>query len=325
MTSRVAGCVVAGVLSAVVALAAVWPRALGLADRYGPAQVVAMRGVVVLAGLVLLAALLATARWWRRSRPYVLTLAAVTGVATACSAVILLVRGPADDPLDAAARGDLTVLTFNTLHDGVAPDAIAALIDEHAADVVVLPETSRATTREAARIAGGFQVFHHTVDSITSATGLLVADRLGRYEPLVPHPGGALGSFTVRPRAADGVPITAVHAYPPASGAMQLWRTDTAWAVRACRQARGGIVAGDLNATVDHPALADAEPCVDAAAARDAAATGTWPADLPRWLGAPIDHVLVDARTWRVEAFHVLDARGGSDHRPVVAVLQRRP
>ncbi|RIQ20515.1 endonuclease/exonuclease/phosphatase family protein, partial [Jiangella rhizosphaerae] len=55
---------------------------------------------------------------------------------------------------------------------------------------------------------------------------------------------------------------------------------------------------------------------------RDAAAAGTWPAGWPPWAGAPIDHVLADARAWDVVAFSVLHPAGGSDHRPVLAVLR---
>ena len=55
-----------------------------------------------------------------------------------------------------------------------------------------------------------------------------------------------------------------------------------------------------------------------------AAALGTWPASVPALLAAPIDHVLVDGRAWRVVGFDVLQRTGGSDHRPVLATLEPR-
>jgi len=45
----------------------------------------------------------------------------------------------------------------------------------------------------------------------------------------------------------------------------------------------------------------------------------------PSWLAAPIDHVLVGS-AWSVRAFEVVTSAdaAGSDHRPVLARLERR-
>ena len=312
--------------TALLAVPVVWPQLLGLAGTTGPAQIVAMRGVSTAAGALLLAVLLALSLVWRSARAYVLTVAAVVATATSFSAAVVAVRGLHDDPGGVGERpGDLRVLTFNTSRDNVAARDVAELVGRHDADVVVLPETSRATADEVAGIAGDYQVFDHTVGAgVTSATSLLIADDLGRYNAPEPYAAGALGSFTVRPDSAAAPPITAVHAYPPGAGSMQRWRADTAWAVRRCAGVEGAVVAGDFNATLDHPAFAHRGHCVDAADARDAAAVGTWPTTWPAWAGAPIDHVLVDGRAWDVVSFSVLDAVGASDHRPVLAVLRRR-
>ncbi|MBB5785828.1 endonuclease/exonuclease/phosphatase family protein [Jiangella mangrovi] len=316
--------------AALLAVLVVWPQAFGMAGVYGPAQVVALRGLTVVAGgaaavgVAVLALVVRPARW---------PLAAVAGVvavATVFSAGVLWSRGVWSDRITSAAsstsgEGEVQVLAFNTLYDGAGPEVVAGLITTYGADVVVLPETSAETTSRAATLAGGgFQVFHHQVDAgITSATGLLVATSLGTYGEPRPDPSGGLGSFTVRPEpGSDGPPITAVHAWPPTGDAMARWRDDTVWAVRRCKGAEGSIVAGDFNATLDHPALRSLAPCADAAAERDAAAVGTWPATWPWWAGAPIDHVLADARAWEVVSFSVLGAAGGSDHRPVLAVLR---
>lgn len=89
------------------------------------------------------------------------------------------------------------------------------------------------------------------------------------------------------------------------------------------------IVAGDLNATVDHFAGLGVDGgtiggCCDAAAEAGSAAAGTWPVRLPVGLASPIDHVLVGS-AWEVNGFAVLpdfdDA--GSDHRPIVATVSR--
>ncbi|GIG37806.1 endonuclease/exonuclease/phosphatase family protein [Cellulomonas pakistanensis] len=126
-----------------------------------------------------------------------------------------------------------------------------------------------------------------------------------------------------------GVPapdvVVAAHTRAPSAGSsMPDWRAHAEGIAEVCRSTPGAIVAGDLNATLDHPGLTDLRPCVDAAAATGAAGLGTWPADVPRLLAAPIDHVLVDGRAWRVTGFGVLPQVGSSDHRPVVAHLARR-
>jgi endonuclease/exonuclease/phosphatase (EEP) superfamily protein YafD len=334
------------VLAALLAVVAVWPQAFGLAGTYGPAQVVALRGLTVAGGAVAAVLIVALALAIRPARWPLVAVAGVTAVATVFSGGVLLSRGLSSDSVPVAdANGEVRVLAFNTLFDGAGPAVVADLVTATGADVVVLPETSAATTRQAAALAGGdFQVFHYQAGTgITSATGLLVASSLGAYGDPKPDPSGglipfplrdspppgtsrsalSLGSFTVRPEpGSDGPPITAVHVWPPTADAMARWRDDTVWAVRRCKGTEGAIVAGDFNATLDHPALRSLAPCADAAASRDAAGVGTWPAGWPSWAGAPIDHVLADARAWDVVRFSVLDPAGGSDHRAVLAVLR---
>ena len=105
---------------------------------------------------------------------------------------------------------------------------------------------------------------------------------------------------------------------------MPSWRAETRLIAATCADTPGAIVAGDLNSTLDHPGLQELGPCVDAARAAGSASSGTWPADVPTALAAPIDHVLVDGRAWRVTGFEVLPATGASDHRPIVATVTRR-
>ena len=85
----------------------------------------------------------------------------------------------------------------------------------------------------------------------------------------------------------------------------------------------GRILAGDFNATLDHPelrALLD-RGYVDAADAAGAGLKPTWPAP-PRKRALPltIDHILVDRRV-RVERVTVVRIPR-SDHRAVIAVLR---
>lgn len=102
---------------------------------------------------------------------------------------------------------------------------------------------------------------------------------------------------------------------------MDDWRAGLDWIRAQCRELGPELIlAGDLNATVDH---LDLDGCRDAAAEARAAATGTWPSTTPAWLAAPIDHVLVGS-AWHVREVRAVDATGGTDHRALVAVLARR-
>lgn len=102
---------------------------------------------------------------------------------------------------------------------------------------------------------------------------------------------------------------------------MQAWRDGLDWVAEQCAT-RGVrvVIAGDLNATLDH--LPEMPGCRDAAHTIGAAALGVWPSTAPAWLVAPIDHVLAGA-AWRAVSLQVVETEGkGSDHRPVIAVLE---
>ncbi|AEE46369.1 endonuclease/exonuclease/phosphatase family protein [Cellulomonas fimi] len=293
------------------------------AGALGVAQLVSFRAVLALGALVLAAALVAVPTTRRRLRPLV----AVLAVGALAQVAVLVWRSV---PLPAAptqADDEVVELAFNTL-DTVGPQELARLVLDQDADVVVLPETSRTTADGVALLlrAAGRPVLVHAADSDVrgiAGTSLLVAADLGVYPDAQVLPT-RLGSLRAEP--ADGGPVlVAAHpAAPITPGSMTTWRTETALVVAQCASTPGAIVAGDLNATLDHPALRDLGQCVDAARAAGAGARGTWPSTVPSLLAAPIDHVLVDGRSWRVTGFEVLGRTGASDHRPVVARLVRR-
>ncbi len=336
------------VLAAAVVVVLVAPDRLGLADRTPVAQLVALRGLVacLLVGGALL--LVGTVEAWRRvggraglrrpGRRLPLALAAVLALGAGAQAAVLAGRGVDGSDPGPAADGELVVLSFNTF-GVVGPEDLTALVQQQDADLVVLAETSGATARAVARALtdAGRPTTALAADSASTrveGVALLVRDSLGAYAPTSAGlPATELGTFAavrggaVRAGASAVSPevVVAVHTRAPsAESSMPDWRAHAAGVADTCRTTPGVIVAGDLNATLDHPGLDDLGPCVDAAAEVGAAGLGTWPADVPRVLAAPIDHVLVDGRAWRVTAFGVLDRVGTSDHRPVVAHLARR-
>ena len=139
------------------------------------------------------------------------------------------------------------------------------------------------------------------------------------------QPGAAQPEAVLEVRGAPPVRIKAVHPRPPVSStAAPEWRALIARMPGSDSQGDVRVLAGDFNATLDHPelrALLD-RGYTDAA---DAAGTGlkpTWPAPprSRRALPLTIDHVLVDRRV-RVERVTVVRIPH-SDHRAVIAVLR---
>ncbi|MGY4642834.1 endonuclease/exonuclease/phosphatase family protein [Cellulomonas sp. URHB0016] len=308
-----------------------------LSGVFPVAQLVAFRAVLALAGVGCALALLAVPWVRRRTVPVVVALALGVGLQAAVLAAravpagqdgaAVLARGGAPATGPAGDEG-VVVLSFNTL-DTVPADTLAALIEGLRADVVVLPETSRATAVATAALldAAGLPMQLHSADGSSTwiaGTALLVSPALGTYPSSTELPTRLGGVRTVPVDPSDPTLVAAHPLAPGHRSAMPTWRSETAWVADQCASTPGAVVAGDLNATLDHPGLQDLGPCVDAARQAGEAWRGTWPASAPSGLAAPIDHVLVDGRRWRVTAFEVLPPTGGSDHRPIVARLVRR-
>lgn len=324
----------------VTALATALPGAAGLAGTVPLAQFLPFRGVLavgllVSAGLVLALRALARLvlrprgprRGPRRGLSATAVLAAGLVLAAAVHAGVLAARGvlPEAPP---AGGADLVVLSLNTEHGGADAQQVAAAVAAAGADVVVLPETPVTTAQQVVSLLGeqgrGYSASTATTSQDpTHATSLLVADRLGT-PAAAPAPAVELAAVAASAPTLPG-PVVAVHpvAPVPQDGMVERWRSDVPRAVAACTAAPGAVVAGDFNATLDHPGLRDLGPCVDAAAAAGAGGLGTWPSTVPQLLAAPIDHVLVDGRTWRVLSAQVVTV-GATDHRGLVVHLARR-
>ncbi len=312
--------VAAAVLVVLVALAV--PVASGV---YLVAQVVSFRALLALGAAGAAAVLLVVPA----TRRPLLPLAVAFAVGAVAQAAVLVERSVPQQVAAVSPDDQLVVLSFNTL-DTVDASVLAPLVLDHDADVVVLPETSDYTARMTAKrlAAAGHPMQLLTAEGHTSfvaGTALLVSARVGTYPTAVPLPT-RLGTLRADPTDPATSPVlVAAHPISPVGRrAMPEWRAETRLVADTCGATPGVIVAGDLNSTLDHPGLRDLGPCVDAARAVGAAALGTWPASAPRFLAAPIDHVLVDGRAWRVVGFQVLPRTGGSDHRPILATLARR-
>jgi endonuclease/exonuclease/phosphatase (EEP) superfamily protein YafD len=315
-------------------IVALWPQVFGLANSPVVAQVVSLRGLAAAVALILVVALTLAALISGAARKFAASLAIMLLAFVLVTAAVLSTRGFGSPGFESATDSDITVLSWNTLGDAPGADAIATLALDTGAEIVVLPETSRATGLEIAQLmdAAGkpMALFTTAYDEISKArsTTLLISVELGEYQA---DEGAVttsvLPTVVATPVDGTGPTIVAVHAVAPVPGEMQHWRDDLQWLKGACAD-DNIILAGDVNSTLDHySGLATSDgaavgDCFDAADATGNAAVGTWPAALPALLGAPIDHVMATAN-WRVSGFRVVESHDGygSDHRPVLAQL----
>jgi endonuclease/exonuclease/phosphatase (EEP) superfamily protein YafD len=291
------------------------------------AQLVAFRpqlsvGVLALAavtGLVL-----------RPLRPLCLVLA----VLAATSTVTLIRR---IDGATTVAQDPVRVLSSNVMGDGASVDEIVELAVTSRVDAIMLPEASRqfaASVTEGAR-RRGLDLISQTDEPLDPIDGAITNDHLATG----PFPTSLLVRADLRPQFATALPgallgsliatvdlggrrlnLLAVHPAPPLLGQISQWRADLTRMVRWCTTST--IIAGDFNATLDHPPFQRllASGCVDAAASSGDALTGTWPSSWPRPLAAPIDHVLLAGTHRTVTSFSVRDITG-TDHRALLATV----
>lgn len=321
------------VVAAGVLLVLAWPQLFGLATAPVIAQLVSLRALVVVVGLVAVVALTLVALLSAGARRFLASLALAALVFCAINVVVLATRGFGNEAFETRSDSDITVLAWNTLGDAPSPELIAQLALESGADVIALPETTRATALEVARLMtdAGAPMAHFTAayDEVSKSrsTSLLISVELGEYaadETAVTT--ATLPSLVATPVDGTGPIIVAVHAVAPIPGEMEHWRTALRWLAGRCT---GGnvILAGDFNSTLDHYGGLGTDggtlgTCVDAALATDNGAIGTWPTQLPAILGAPIDHVMASPH-WRVSGMRVVQSHDGygSDHRPVLVQL----
>ena len=314
-TLRTAGRVLGA--SALAGLAVLLLADLPGLDRGTPfAQLVAFRPVVLAVTGAVLAVPIVVTLLRRRARWGVAALVAVLllGAGTVATRVL---------PDGAGAGTPLTVLTANVYDGEASVHALAALVADERPDLVSLPEAGADYRARLAPLVEplGYRVFGSTGEGVPDVDGVSALARTGlgdlsvSVDETTPFPsvvvtGGALG----------GVRFVAFHSFAPVPARIAQWRIDLAHLSRWCAGGGPAIVAGDFNATLDHsPFRAGTAGCADAAEQAGTGLVGTWPARLPRWLGAQIDHVVVtDGITTRSAEIRDLP---GSDHRAVLARL----
>lgn len=222
-----------------------------------------------------------------------------------------------------------TVMTSNLLAgqgDGL---AVLRAATEADVDVLVLAEVTTGVIEEMER-AGLSEAYPHHIgearpDGLTDGTMVWSRTPLGEEQRV----GTDMQSWAVDVEDPDGEPFTVLAVHPAAPVDPGAWRRDHAAVLAAAEAFDADVVAGDLNATLDHAplrALVDAG-WRDVTEQADAGWQPTWPSNglfesLPLPALVQIDHVLVgqrwvglDSRTVEVE---------GTDHRALVVTLARR-
>ena len=325
------------VLFAIASAIVVWPQFFELEQTFPFAQLVAVRGLV-LAAFLAIAVLSLLLLFARPLRGFAASILIVALLAAAATGAIGAVRGFGTGTLPEKTDASVRVLTWNTAGEAVSAETIADSILTQEVDIVTLPETAESVGERIAvmlREQGHPMWVHHVqfgnVENGPQAweTTILISPELGEYSVIASSQDGSSNTSSVpsavaMPLNGTGPTIVAVHAVAPRVEAMVRWQSDLKWIADQCPEG-DFILAGDFNATLDHmaglgTAGGDMGHCRDVAARTGTGTTGTWPAEHPELVGAPIDHVMA-SQNWNPTGSLVLDA-AGSDHRALIAQLE---
>ncbi|MDO5723884.1 MAG: hypothetical protein Q4P33_05745 [Flaviflexus sp.] len=321
-------------LAAALTLAPTWLKIEGtpLALTLPFGQALAMRWIISLP-LIIIGIIIATLALFRFAALRRGGIAALTALAVIAVGVIhagiIKSRGidstttlPPDEGITHVSEGTgaITVMSYNTLDGATTMEQIRDLVMDNGVDVIVLLETSAADARHLGELLDEthrpFHVFDSGADEYgpsIESTCVLVSTALGEYTN-VGDLGLTWGSLHLKPANGNGPDIVAVHPVSPERSREELWRSEITTAYSMCEQDHL-ILAGDFNSTVDHMRATGAN--CRSALDGTVGGLGTWPADAPRLLGAPIDNIFSDYPS-RAAAIVTV---GKSDHRAVIARL----
>lgn len=313
---KIAGVVMAPFL--LVALGTSLLRALAVSDGPAALAVGLAPFAALLYGVPLLWSIVAAALS-RRSGPLVIGGVSVLG---------LVAHGLWLMPFyleDAPRYGDkLTVLTQNLEYGRADPTALVREIQRSKVDVVAIQELTPDAVK-ALQSAGIHKVLKYS--ALADEPGASGAGVWSRFplSPGIQVPGMSFRSISTTITLPDGpLRFYAVHPFPPIPIAdNSRWQSDhvaLAKALAAERKKRV-VVAGDFNATPDHPSMRalDELGYLDAADVAGAGVQPTWPLGRTYPPLFAIDHVLVTPQLG-VSSVSLVTVPG-TDHRGVLAAL----
>jgi endonuclease/exonuclease/phosphatase (EEP) superfamily protein YafD len=226
------------------------------------------------------------------------------------------------------AGTELTVMTVNLYVGRADPEAIVDEVRRQEADILVLTEVSPGAMAELVQHGIDGPLPHALPDPVTARGSTIIRSRLP-LTPLPPESGGSatlpvsespVGMLAAASVGKDVV-VRGVHPTHPVGRRVKRWRTGLDALTDAIGETRGPmIVAGDFNASVDHPALRllMAPGLRDAHEVAGAGRPATWPRERGFAPFVHIDHVLVRGVDVASATEVVIP---GSDHEAVVARL----
>jgi endonuclease/exonuclease/phosphatase (EEP) superfamily protein YafD len=239
--------------------------------------------------------------------------------------------GTGSGAAEAAGKGRVNVMTANLRFGGADTAQLVGLVVAHDVDVLVVEEVTPEAAAEM-RSAGIDRVLPHHAGRPSPRTprGTMVFSRTRLSH--VRRLGTEFNSYSldVALRAPKGtLHLLAVHPHPP-TGAIRDWHTEQNVVIRAAAGLTGpAVIAGDLNATMDHASLRDLQGrgYDDAATQARSGWQPTWPSSgivSALGVGVPslvaIDHVMSRGlRATSTQSYPV----AGTDHRALLASLAR--
>lgn len=216
----------------------------------------------------------------------------------------------------------LRVLTVNLYYGEADAVQVVDLVQRQQVDVLSLQELTPEAVAGLEDAGVGALMPHSVLDPRPGASGSGLYSRLPLTErPPLPGTQFAMPRARVAPLPNATVDLVTVHLFPPARrSTVGTWRREAAQLPAVSREVTCTVLAGDFNATLDHPPLRTllGTGYRDAAEVVGQGLTPTWsnPGLAPP---LTLDHVLVDSACG-VRSVQVIEVRG-SDHRAVLAEL----
>ncbi len=285
-----------------------------------PSFIVAVaQALVPVAGILLVAVTVVAAASKRRRT-------AVVGAGV--SVVVLLGALPFIVPSGRAAPGpdDLVVMASNLQYGGADPAALMAAVQTRGVDVLVLLEVTPGAVDRLQAAGIEHDLPYAAGHPRPGADGTMIRSRYPLTElPTPTFPGEVNLSQPVALVQLPGAPpgaatrsvlIRAVHPMPPTDPNLGFWRASLDGLATWTHSQSDGIpviLAGDFNASADHPGYRQvADGLVDAHEAVGAGWVRTWPQGR-RWIPpfVHIDHVLAKGLTVTDAGWQVIP---GTDH-----------
>lgn len=301
---------IAWIFACAVAIFAVW-RLAGISAGFPLAPLVALTPYAVLAAGLIAAVALLLHRW-------------AAGVVIATAALLLGIavvpRAIPDSQPEVSGGTEVRLLAFNALFGRADPDSIVEVAERTGADVLVLSELTPelAGRLDRAGLTEIMPAFGIAAQDGVEGVGIWSRFPVERLDAGDEAAARAVVATLTLPGGGE-VELHAVHPGVPSlpGGA---WEAGLASLPEADSDGTIRIIAGDFNATLDHPELRDviSSGYADAADATGNGLRPTWPVGrkLPPLV---IDHILADRRV-AIDDYGVYEIPG-SDHRAIVATL----